>query len=224
MSSPASARATVHMFVSRIRKAAGAETVVSDASSYRVAFDLDVDRFFATMLEAERRRGDDPTGAAVVDAALAASNAGVFDEFADDPWLQPVIASFAEQRRTGEQLWSALRVEAGTATEVIDRLDAAAVRDPSGDPMEHLMVALVPSRAAERCARRVRPGPSTPTGFHGAGAGPGLRWAHRAVLDHMVPPESVSDPPRIGTARGDAFVGRARRSRCWGDCSIAAGS
>lgn len=207
---PATARATVHVLVNRIRTAAGAEVVESDPSGYRLAVDLDVDQFFATVLDAERQRKVDPAhAAAVVEAALAAAVAGAFREFGDEDWLQPTIASFAERRRTAEELWSSLRVEAGTAAEVIDRLDAAAVREPLREiRWEHLMVALYRAgrqsdalAAYDRARRQLRDAV-------GLEPGPGLRWAHRAVLDHLIPSEPVAGPTRVGGARGDAFFGR----------------
>ena len=135
-SSSTSAGERFHMFVSRMRKAAGAETVASDASGYRVAFDLDVDQFFATMLEADdaskirrRRRAGQRRAGHEQRRGLR--------QFADDRGWSRWIASFAEQRRTAKSSHQRYRVEARTATRSSTASTLRTVREPlSGGPIE----------------------------------------------------------------------------------------
>ncbi len=210
-SPPRTARETVHVLVSRIRKAVGASAVERIPSGYRITLALDLDRFLAAFETAERLRRIDPAAAlAVVADALTRSGGAIFGEFANEPWLSASVNMFLERRRTAEELWSGLQLEIGAAAEVIHHLEDAAAREPLREiRWEHLVTALYRAErqsdalgAYDRARRHLRES-------LGLEPGPALRAVYRAVLDHSMGPTAFASVLATISTRGDAFIGRS---------------
>ncbi|MEV2249230.1 BTAD domain-containing putative transcriptional regulator [Streptomyces sp. NPDC050147] len=213
---PADATGALQALVGRLRRAIGAEAIVSVDGGYRLyAAPDDIDLYRFDRLAAEGANaladGDAPKAAAILDDALAL-------------WQGPVLADLPD--RTAEAArWEARRLEArrarlaaalalGRAEQVLPELAALCEAHPLDEPLQALRLRAL--RDAGRPAQALAAYDEVRRLIAdriGADPGPELRALHAELLHaDASPPAARSHPPKRAQgnlrARLTSFVGR----------------
>ncbi len=211
-----SAAASVHAYVSRLRRVLGKDALPHHDRGYvldRRVVDVDADLFGAEVDRARRAIArDEEEGVALLEAALARwRGPDAFGPVRDAPFLAPAAARLEELRLTAAEALADVHARRGRAAEDVALLTELADRDPL---RESLAVRLVQALYAadrqaealgayERCRREL----AEQLGVHPT---PALRRVHAAVLaQEPVPRAAGSVLPTNLPPRNRGFVGRA---------------
>ena len=226
---PASAAKTVQVYVSHLRKALGAEVIVTEGRGYRLAVEprqVDVDEFESLCAEGRRAlaSGDAEHARERLGAALALWRGEPLADFAYDPFAQGAIAELQATRLAALEDRIDADLAAGSDGELIGELESLVASNPLRERVSgQLMLALyragrqadalaVYRRASELLREELGLGPSR-----------GLQELERSILDQdasldrvpRAPPDAAAVCPFKGLAffdRADAkyFCGRER--------------
>ena len=145
---PATARNSLQVRISHLRKVLGAGRIETLRNGYRLNVSpdqLDVLRFRRLMTDASRARGagDALTAAANLAQALGLWRGEVLPEFSDNPLFRVEIGALEEERLTAFETRIDAELELGRAAEVVPELQAAVVDNPLRERlMGQLMLAL----------------------------------------------------------------------------------
>jgi ABC-type transport system substrate-binding protein/DNA-binding SARP family transcriptional activator/streptogramin lyase len=145
---PLTAAKTIQVYVSRLRKLLGAQTLETWGRGYRLAIDpgsCDLDRFEALVARARTAAaGGDPVGAdALFGEALALWRGPALDEFAADPFADHEIAPLAEARIAAREDQIDAQLDAGRGPDLVPELESLTRAHPSRERLAAaLMLAL----------------------------------------------------------------------------------
>ncbi|HEV7750855.1 MAG TPA: BTAD domain-containing putative transcriptional regulator [Baekduia sp.] len=223
---PPSSIKTIHVHVSRLRKALGDPDVIATVpAGYRLRVrpgELDAERFEALIAEARDALADGRADRAATKLreALGLCRGPPLPEFALEPFAQPEIARLEEQRLAALEARVDADLRCGRHAEIVPELGQLAEAHPAREQLAyHLMVALY------RCERhadalevfqRVRCRLDEELGLE---PGPDLKKLQQQILKQApeleltMPAASAHDeatplPAPLGRARSMPYVGR----------------
>jgi DNA-binding SARP family transcriptional activator len=209
---PKTAVKTVQVYVSRLRKVLGTETIVTSPPGYLLRVDpesIDLHRF-------ERLAGEGRQALAVGDAAeasrllrdaLALWHGAPLADFAYEPFAQTEVARLEELRVAAIEDRIEADLRCGRAAELIGELQALAARHPLRErPRAQLMLALYRSARQAEALDVFRDTRTTLVEELGIEPSQELQRLERAVLNQDPSLEPATRPP--ARAAG-IFVGRA---------------
>jgi DNA-binding SARP family transcriptional activator/WD40 repeat protein len=146
---PATAPATLQTYVSRLRRALGADhRLVSRSSGYVLVTgddEIDSRRFQAAAADgrAALAGGNEDRAVALLTEALGLWRGRALLEFADEPWAQPDARRLDEERLVALEDLGAARVALGPTSEVVPDLERLVTEHPLRErPLALLMTAL----------------------------------------------------------------------------------
>ncbi|WP_203987225.1 BTAD domain-containing putative transcriptional regulator [Virgisporangium aurantiacum] len=138
---PANAAGNLHAYVSRLRRAIGADRITREPAGYRLgvaAEQIDIGR--AEALVAAARATDDPAGAADrYGAALALWRGEPLADLPDPTPFAPDLARLAAWRRQVRDEWFTARLAAGRAADALPDLEHATTADPDRESLQILL-------------------------------------------------------------------------------------
>ncbi|MBD0282232.1 MAG: DUF2791 family P-loop domain-containing protein [Thermoleophilaceae bacterium] len=209
---PKAAVKTVQVYVSRLRKLLGAETIVSRPGGYMLRLDagaIDLHRFEQLSREGRRalEAGDAVTAAARLGEALALWRGAPLSDFAYEPFAQAHVARLEELRLAALEDRIEADLRCGRSSELVAELSSLAARHPLRERLRaQLMLALY---RAGRQVDALDVFRDTRTAFvEELGIEPGgeLQELERAILNHdrsLERPQARPAPRAAGI-----FVGR----------------
>jgi len=200
---PEPARHALHVYVSRLRGALGADgaRLQRQGSGYRLTVatdELDASRFEGLAGEgrAARTRGDPETASTRLEAALDMWRGPALTEFADEPFAREEAGRLEELRLTAleDRLWADL--ELGRDGELVDELDGLVSEHPFREAfVEQLMLVLYRSGRQADALRVYQTERATLAEELGIDPGPALRGMEERIL---------RQDPSLGTTSGEA--------------------
>jgi DNA-binding SARP family transcriptional activator/tetratricopeptide (TPR) repeat protein len=212
-----SATASLHAYLSRLRRALGPGVLPRRAGGYvldRRAVSVDADAFVDEVGRGRRSlaRGEDDAAAAILQAALSRwSGPAAFGEMRDAPFLAAAAGRLEDLRFTAAESLADAHARRGRAGEDVILLEELALRDPLRESVAvrlvHALYAAGRQGAAlaafERCRRAL-------ADQLGVDPAPPLRRVHAAVLAQE-PVSAAAGPvaPIHLPPRNRSFVGRA---------------
>ncbi|HVE93621.1 MAG TPA: BTAD domain-containing putative transcriptional regulator [Acidimicrobiales bacterium] len=219
---PATAAATLHTYISRLRRVLGPDDLLTDSAGYalRPADDrVDRDRFEAGV-EQGRRLSADGQHAAAADtlaAALAEWRGSAFPELVDRELGQGEIVRLEELRRTAEEDLFDAELAAGRHELAIPRLESAVADEPLRERRwAQLLLALYRSGRQADALRRYQDVRRLLAEEMGIDPGPDLTRLEQAILmqDPNLELAGTSTPTRRPPRRAlpapvTSFIGRA---------------
>jgi len=222
---PATGAKTIHVYVSRLRKALGEDVLRSHAPGYLLRVEpgqLDLDRFEALLEEA---RTSDPAGAAAkLREALSLWRGPPLAEFAHEPFAEAEIAWLEERRLAAIEERIEADLALGRQLELVSELEALAARNPLRErPRAQLMLALYRSGRQAEALAAYQDARQVLAEELGLEPGPALQRLEKAILTQdpsLETPARLEErvparpqPPAKGTRNArtaDVFVGRER--------------
>lgn len=213
-----STTASVHAYVSRLRRVLGVEAIVRRAGGYvldRGVVDVDADAFVADVARGRRAlaRGDDEAAAGMLVTALDRwDGPRAFGSLGDVSFLEVAIARLEELRVSAAETLADAHARAGRSAGDVALLEELAARDPLRESLAlRLVTALYTAgrqadalAAFERCRRSL-------ADQLGVDPAPPLRRVHAAVLaqePHVAPAAAGRAQPVNLPPRNRSFVGR----------------
>jgi DNA-binding SARP family transcriptional activator len=144
-SPPATGQGVLQNYVSQLRKALGAERIVTRGPGYALALapeELDAARFEAGLAEARAARAAGTSGRAadLAQAALALWRGAPLADVASEAFAQPEIARLAELRLSAVELAAGCALEAGRHAELPPVLEASLAADPLRERLWWLLI------------------------------------------------------------------------------------
>jgi DNA-binding SARP family transcriptional activator len=207
---PATARNTLQVHVSRLRKALGAGRLATASNGYSLTVrpdELDLFRFRRFCQDGRRLRSEGDAAAAAEDlrSALALWRGRPLPEFSENPVLVTEIARLEEEHLSAFEEWIEAELDLGEGPGLVAELEGAAAENPLRERMMgQLMVALYRAgRQAEaldaygRTRRRL-------VEDLGLEPGPMLSDLHQRILAHdptLIPPPRAESRPASGASR-----------------------
>lgn len=141
---PANAVGNLHSYLSRLRRAVGADLLARDAAGYRLCLDgehVDIGRAEALARQAREARDTDPRRAVrALESALALWRGQALSGLPDRPALEPDRVRLAGWRRQLREEWFELRLATAPAGDVLPELEQAAVEDPLWERVHLLLM------------------------------------------------------------------------------------
>ena len=219
---PATATKVLQTYVSQLRKALGADVIVTGPAGYELRVEpggVDLHQFEALVTEA--RRAEPQTAAELLQDALGLWRGPPLADFAYAPWAQGEIG------RLGELHLSALenRIDAdlalGRASELVGELERLVDKHPLSERLRgQLMLALYRSGRQAEALAAYRAARETLVETLGIEPSDALRRLERAILDQDpaldVSPVNLlnaSGRSTILRARSKSFIGRGQEVR-----------
>ena len=147
-SPPESARKAVQVYVSRLRKALGAERIRTSGAGYLVAVaadELDLHRFERLLEQGREARsaGNPGPASALLKEALALWHGSSLADLADEPFAQAEIARLEERRLSAREEWLEAELTLGRGPELVSELEALVATHPYRERLRgQLMLAL----------------------------------------------------------------------------------
>lgn len=219
---PPSAPGTLQSYVSRLRRALGADAIELSSAGYalRVSTErLDLAQCRAGIRSAEQAYEEGRTADAIelLRSILASWSSTPLGDLIDSPFAAPALAVLAEERSRVMETLFRWELDEGRGPELVPELEAAVIEDPLREDLwRHLIVALYRSnrladamRAYQRAHQSLaevglEPGaPLREAGMSVARSDP-LLLVGRDVVDAG---NSVPNPGNL-VPRSDSFVGR----------------
>ena len=215
---PSTAVATLHTYISRLRRLTGPEALLTRRPGYQLT--LDPEQLDAACFErlvkrgmADARNGRPRQAVAALREALALWRGECLEEFADEPFAAEEIVRLAGLRSTGVEECLRAELALGRHAEVVDELRQLVVDDPTREDLWcHLMLALY------RCGRQAEALTAYQTAHAhldeelGIEPGPGLRAMQRSILNQDPGLDWVPPNP-LPTALAHATRRSSRRAR-----------
>src|SRR6188472_250274 len=186
--SPATAVKSVHVYVSRLRKALGDERLVTQAGGYALrldALELDAARFEERLSEGQRllEEGDAAAAAKVLRAGLSLWRGPPLTDFVYDDFAQREIARLEELRLSALEARAEADLALGRHAELVPELEALVAEHPTRERLRgRLMLALYRSGRQADALERFRSGRRHLQAELGIEPGPELRALHDAML------------------------------------------
>ena len=220
---PETARHTLHVYVSRLRKAFGDQggRLQHEDPGYRLTVEtdeLDASRFVALAADgrAARARGDPEGAAASLSDALLLWRGPALADVADEPFARGELARLEELRLDAleDRLWADLAL--GRHNEVVEELRELTARHPMRETFpEQLMLALYRSDRQVEALRVYQAVRSTLAMELGIEPGPALQRLEERILAHDPALGSsvegtIADSPAELPLQRTSFVGRHR--------------
>lgn len=212
---PASARATVHTHVSRLRAHLGpaAGRLETTPGGYRLELDdagSDVLEVRALLAAARRAARDDPAAAlGALRRAHAAWRGPVLADLADVTAVATAVEELTRLRRDVTEALVATAVDAGRAAEVVELAAAAHADDPLHEPAVLLLMRALAATGqapeALRVGREYRRRLAEETGLDPSAP---LGELEREIAAGAAGPPGTSSPSRVPPRPGGRFVGR----------------
>ena len=218
---PEAAKHTLHVYISRLRKALGPDRhrLESYATGYRLAIDvaeLDASRFESGVARGREAldRGDAPGASAILREALQLWRGAPLAEFADDVFARDEAIRLEEQRIAAieQRMWADL--ECGQASELVGELRELVSQYPLREVFwEQLMLALYRSGRQSEALRVFQTAKVSLADELGIEPGGALRQLEARILaqDPSLTIEEVSKPPKAPPTlplQRTSFVGR----------------
>ena len=208
---PKTAVKTVQVYVSRLRKVLGAETIVTSAPGYLLRVDpesIDLHRF--ERLTGEGRQalaaGDAAGASRLLREALSLWRGAPLADFAYEPFAQTEVARLEELRVAALEDRIEADLRCGRAAELIGELQALAARHPLRErPRAQLMLALYRSARQAEALDVFRDTRTTLVEELGIEPSQELQKLERAVLNQDPSLEPAARPP---SRAAGIFVGR----------------
>ena len=211
--------ASVHAYVSRLRRLLGGEAIPRRAGRYvidRGVVTVDADLFVDDVSRgrAALARGEDDTAAAILDAALARWHGpDAFGSMREAQFLAPLAARWEELRVVAAEALADAHARSGRAGDDVALLQELAARDPLRESVAVRLVRALyaAGRQADALAafERCRHALAEQLGVDPA---PALRRVHAAVLAQEPFPSAVSSVlPTNLPPRNRSFVGGGAR-------------
>jgi DNA-binding SARP family transcriptional activator len=184
---PASAAHAIQVYVSKLRKLLGPETLLRRAGGYALTLpreQLDATRFERLLAEGEEALPHDPARAAVLLAeALALWRGAALSDFTYEPFAQAEIARFEELRLRAEETCLAAELALGRGPALLGELEALVARAPLRErPRALLMHALYQAGRQAEALAAYREARKTLREELGLEPGPDLKALERAIL------------------------------------------
>jgi predicted ATPase/DNA-binding SARP family transcriptional activator len=200
--SPDGAQQTVQVYVSRLRRAFGADLITREPAGYRLNVDpasLDVTRFeeLATAGREELKQGDPAAALEHLRAALALWRGPALADFAYDRFAQAEIARLEELRIAAVEDRIEAELALGLHAEVIAELEALITRYPLRERLRgQLMLALYRSGRQAEALEAYREARSYLIEELGLEPGPSLQRLQQQILGQ----DALLAPPRATKA------------------------
>ncbi|WP_297649825.1 BTAD domain-containing putative transcriptional regulator [Pseudonocardia sp.] len=208
--------ASVHAYVSRLRRLLGSTAIPRRAGGYvldRQVIAVDSDLFEADVAQGRRAlaRGDDAAAEGILETALARwSGPSAFGDMRDSHFLAPAAARLEELRVVAGEILADARARLGRSADDVVLLEELAARDPLRESVAVRLVRALYAAgrqadalaAFERCRRAL-------ADQLGVDPAPPLRRIHAAVLAQE--PLALADGSVLPThlpPRNRSFVGR----------------
>lgn len=143
---PATAQGTVYAYVSRLRKALGAETIAKEGDGYRLNVSpasIDAERFVALIDEADHHaaRGEPTSAQEMYGAALGLWRGEPFGELGYEDFLSAALAHLVERRLGALEGSFRVRLDAGTESPaMVAELEAAVSEHPFRESLWHFLM------------------------------------------------------------------------------------
>lgn len=210
---PATARTLLQGFVSRLRKALGAEAIETTGAGYRLTVAdtaVDVHRFRA-MLEASRDV-DGSDRASRLAAALELWRGPALADVTYEPFAQREITALEDLRLDARQDLLRTRLDLGHHRQVVGELERLIASHPFHERLwELLVLALYRSGRQADALDACRRARTTMVSELGLDPGPDLRSLEERVLDQDPSLDAATTTDASGTA-GRAWLPRERRT------------
>jgi DNA-binding SARP family transcriptional activator len=211
---PATAVKTVQVFVSQLRKALGADRIVTRAPGYSLEIDsseLDLHRFgrLADEGRSALAAGDAETAAARLREALGLWTGPPLSDLVYERSVEVEAVRLAELRLAALEDRIEADLQSGRSTELVGELQGLVARHPLRErPRAQLMLALYRSGRQAEALDVYRDTRATLVEELGIEPGSELQALERAVLRHDPALELVTDAPQGAPRPGGLFVGR----------------
>jgi DNA-binding SARP family transcriptional activator len=206
---PASAGKVLQGYVSRLRKALGAERIATVPPGYvlHVARDeYDLARF-ETLLEAARDAPDVARRAPLYRQALALWRGPALTEFRNEPFARAAAQRLAELRLAALEQRVDAELELGRHEDLVAELEALVAEEPLRERLRgQLMTALYRSGRQAEALARYREGRRLLVEQLGIEPGPALQELERAILRQ----EPALQPASAAATRGCVVCAEAR--------------
>jgi DNA-binding SARP family transcriptional activator/tetratricopeptide (TPR) repeat protein len=210
---PATARTLLQGFVSRLRKALGAEVIETIGSGYRLALDaaaVDAHRFRGMVEESQGLDASDR--ASRLADALDLWRGPALADLTYEPFAQRAITALEDHRMTAREDLTRARLDLGGHRQVAAELEELVAGHPLREGLwELLVLALYRSGRQADALDACRRAGATLVSELGLEPGPGLRSLEQRVLDQdpSLDGPTTSDAPG---APGRAWMPRERRT------------
>jgi DNA-binding SARP family transcriptional activator len=206
---PALATKTLQVYVSQLRKALGAERLITRPPGYELRIgegELDLDRFEALAAEA-RTAGDPKDAVAGFQEALGLWRGAALREFRAEPFAEPAAARLEDLRLAAVEDRIEAELDTGASSAVIPELEELVAAEPLRErPRELLMLALYRSGRQADALDLYRRTRELFVDELGIEPGPALRELEQAVLrqdsELRVPARRTRATPPGGPAPG----------------------
>ncbi len=209
--------ASVHAYVSRLRRVLGERAIVRRSGGYlvdRTVLSVDADRFAEEVARGRQAltRGDDERAAELLGAALGRwLGPSAYGDLGALPFLVGEATRLEDLRVLAAEALADACLRLGRAGEVVAELEALAGRDPLREPLVARLVQALAATGRQADALAVYDRCRRSLADHlGVDPGPALREVHAAVLGRSAAPtgpaaaaSAVRLPPR-----NRSFVGR----------------
>jgi predicted ATPase/DNA-binding SARP family transcriptional activator len=217
---PANAEGNLHSYVSRLRRAIGAEAVVREPGGYRLQVeptDVDVGRAGQLANAAQKAAPTEPARAAsLLGEALRLWRGEPLMDLAEPLAFAPDLARLSAWRRQLEVQWFELGLDAGDAAALLPDLERATATEPT-DEGTHLLLMRALHQVG-RTAEALRVGEGLRRRMveeSGLDPSPALGELERRILGDDAELRPAPRPPRVRDhsarrAPGDRFVDRGR--------------
>ena len=216
---PKDAAHTIQVFVSRLRKAIGADVLETRAPGYLAR--LTGDQLDAMQFEALHKRGREAlqqgraaASVRVLTEALALFRGPPLAEFISEPWAGQEAARLEEARLACQEDLIEARLASGHHDEVIDELERIVAANPLREaPRRQLMVALYRAGRQADALSVYQDGRRLLVDELGLEPSPELRALHASILrqEPELAPSPATDPPLARLPRpATALIGRTK--------------
>jgi predicted ATPase/DNA-binding SARP family transcriptional activator len=217
---PANAEGNLHSYVSRLRRAIGAERVVREPAGYRLRIepaDVDIGQVEQLAKAAQEVAPSDPALAAgLLGEALGLWRGQPLMDLADPLAFAPELARISAWRRQLEEQWFELGLETGRAAALLPELEQATAAEPT-DERAHLLLMRALHQVG-RTAEALRVGEALRRRMieeSGLDPSRALGELERRILGDDAELRPAPRPPRVRGDRArrapaDRFVGRGR--------------
>jgi class 3 adenylate cyclase len=216
---PATARGALQNYVSQLRKALGAEVIVTREPGYMAAVDQeDVDvlvfeRLVASAAEAEARER-----AACLREALALWRGPALADLADEPFARVWIGRLEGLRMTAFEGLVAAELELGRHSELVSELESAIDEDPYRERLRALLMLALYRAGRQADALAAYRDARNALDEYGIEPGQELQRLERAILQHD-PAIDAPSQPAAEPARPSARPGRRTVTVVFADVS-----
>ena len=214
---PASAHASLQVYVHGLRRALGSERITTTGSGYRIRLErgeLDVERFEQLLARADRALAQQAPAAALddLDAALALWRGPPLADVRDQPFAAAAVPRLEELRFRAFELRGDALLALGEHDALLPDLERLIAEHPYRERLreQHLLALYRAGRQTDALAA-YRATRETLLGDLGVDPGPALQELERAILTHdpaLAPPSPESATPVRLPVPATPLVGR----------------